>query len=61
MAEAVGIVDEFIYGAKSLRENTKANCKSESGPGPDFLHGEPPTPACAAFIKESRMKCANAN
>jgi len=28
---------------------------------PDFLHGAPPTPACAAFIKESRMKCANAS
>jgi hypothetical protein len=28
---------------------------------PDFLHGAPPTSACAAFIKESRMKCANAN
>jgi hypothetical protein len=28
---------------------------------PDFLHGAPPTPACAAFTKESRMKCANAN
>jgi hypothetical protein len=27
---------------------------------PDFLHGAPPTPACAAFIKESRMKSANA-
>src|SRR3984957_2561231 len=27
---------------------------------PDFLHGAPPTPACAAFIKESRMKLANA-
>jgi hypothetical protein len=27
---------------------------------PDFLHGAPPTPACAAFIKESRMKFANA-
>jgi hypothetical protein len=27
---------------------------------PDFLLGAPPTPACAAFIKESRMKCANA-
>src|ERR1700732_891395 len=27
---------------------------------PDFLHGAPPTPACAAFIKESRMKCTNA-
>jgi hypothetical protein len=26
---------------------------------PDFLHGAPPTPACAAFIKESRMKLAN--
>ena len=26
---------------------------------PDFLHGAPPTPACAAFFKESRMKCAN--
>ena len=23
---------------------------------PDFLHGAPPTGACAAFIKESRMK-----
>jgi hypothetical protein len=23
---------------------------------PDFLHEAPPTPACAAFIKESRMK-----
>jgi hypothetical protein len=28
---------------------------------PDFLHGAPPTPACAAFIKESRMKFANAS
>jgi hypothetical protein len=27
---------------------------------PDFLHGAPPIPACAAFIKESRMKFANA-
>jgi hypothetical protein len=27
---------------------------------PDFLHGAPPTPACAAFVKESRMKFANA-
>jgi len=27
---------------------------------PDFLHGAPPTPTCAAFIKESRMKFANA-
>jgi hypothetical protein len=26
---------------------------------PDFLHGAPQTPACAAFIKESRMKFAN--
>jgi hypothetical protein len=28
---------------------------------PDFLHGVPPTSACAAFIKESRMKFANAS
>src|SRR5882762_6299536 len=28
---------------------------------PDFLHGAPPTLACAAFIKESRMKSANAS
>src|SRR5271168_2324006 len=28
---------------------------------PDFLHGAPPTPACAAFIKESRMEFANAS
>jgi hypothetical protein len=28
---------------------------------PDFLHGAPPTTARAAFLKESRMKCANAN
>ncbi len=28
---------------------------------PDFLHGAPPIPACAAFFKESRMKCANAS
>src|ERR1700741_1594388 len=27
---------------------------------PDFLHGAPPTPACAAFFKESRIKFANA-
>jgi len=27
---------------------------------PDFLHGAPPIAACAAFIKESRMKFANA-
>jgi hypothetical protein len=27
---------------------------------PDFLHGAPPTPACAAFSKESRMKFTNA-
>ncbi|MGB8536577.1 MAG: hypothetical protein WCD57_09195, partial [Acidobacteriaceae bacterium] len=25
-----------------------------------FLHGAPPTSACAAFIKESRMKFASA-
>ncbi len=28
---------------------------------PDFLHGAPPTPSCAAFIKESRMKFASAS
>jgi len=28
---------------------------------PDFLHGAPPTPARAAFIKESRMKFGNAS
>jgi hypothetical protein len=27
---------------------------------PDFLHGAPPTDACAAFIEESRMKFVNA-
>jgi hypothetical protein len=27
---------------------------------PDFLHGAPPTGACAAFIRESRMKFVNA-
>jgi hypothetical protein len=27
---------------------------------PDFLHAAPPRSACAAFIKESRMKFANA-
>ena len=27
---------------------------------PDFLQGAPPTGACAAFIKESRMKFVNA-
>jgi len=27
---------------------------------PDFLREAPPTPACAAFIKESRVKFANA-
>jgi hypothetical protein len=27
---------------------------------PDFLHAAPPTDACAAFIKESRMKSVNA-
>jgi hypothetical protein len=27
---------------------------------PDFLHEAPPAPSCAAFIKESRMKFANA-
>src|ERR1700733_10293138 len=30
-------------------------------PSPDFLHGAPPISACAAFVKESRMKCANAS
>jgi hypothetical protein len=28
---------------------------------PDFLHMAPNRSACAAFIKESRMKFANAN
>jgi hypothetical protein len=28
---------------------------------PDFLHEAPPTDACAAFIKESRMKSVNAS
>jgi hypothetical protein len=27
---------------------------------PDFLHGAPPTDACAVFIKESRMEFVNA-
>ena len=27
---------------------------------PNFLHEAPPTDACAAFIKESRMKFVNA-
>jgi len=27
---------------------------------PDFLHEAPPTKACAAFIKESRMEYVNA-
>ena len=27
---------------------------------PDFLHGAPPTAACAAFFKESRIKFASA-
>jgi hypothetical protein len=27
---------------------------------PDFLHEAPPTPTCAAFIKESRINFANA-
>jgi len=27
---------------------------------PDFVHGAPPTDACAAFIEESRMKFVNA-
>jgi hypothetical protein len=27
---------------------------------PDFLRGAPPTDACAAFIKESRMQFATA-
>jgi hypothetical protein len=27
---------------------------------PDFLHEAPPTDACAAFIKESRMKFVSA-
>jgi hypothetical protein len=27
---------------------------------PDFLHGAPPTSACAAFVEESRMEFANA-
>jgi hypothetical protein len=35
--------------------------RSFSAHGPDFLHGAPPTAACAAFINESRMKFANAN
>jgi len=26
-----------------------------------FLHGAPPTPGCAAFIKESRMRFASAS
>jgi hypothetical protein len=28
---------------------------------PDFLYAVLDTTACAAFIKESRMKCINAN
>ena len=34
---------------------------SFSAQGPDFLHGAPPRAACAAFIKESRMRCVNAS
>jgi hypothetical protein len=28
---------------------------------PDFLHGSPPTSACAAFLEESRMSFTNAS
>jgi hypothetical protein len=42
-------------------ENLSRGCAHLFRPRyPDFLHGAPPTAACAAFIKESRMKFANA-
>jgi hypothetical protein len=43
------------------REERSLGCAHRFRPTyPDFLHGAPPIPACAAFIKESRMKFANA-
>jgi hypothetical protein len=66
-----------VRGPKTTGEAHNSFCdideRIQAGPGkaietyhfrptyPDFLHEAPPTPACAAFVKESRMKFANAN
>ncbi len=52
----------LISGRGSVAASRESVRKNHGRPTyPDFLHGAPPTPACAAFIKESRMKCANAS
>jgi hypothetical protein len=37
------------------------NCRGKLLADPDFLYAAPFMTACAAFGKESRVKCANAN
>jgi hypothetical protein len=55
----VQMSDETLW---PIRRKRSLGCAHHFRPTyPDFLHGAPPTPACAAFIKESRMKCANAS
>jgi len=64
------IPEEFVLQFAwfcSPTSNSPANSKAIVGCAhhfwptyPDFLHEAPPTVACAAFIKESRMKTANA-
>jgi hypothetical protein len=58
----------LLRGRKKTAAKSKCPCARSESIGrirfrpmyPDFLHGAPPTPACTAFIKESRMKFANA-
>jgi hypothetical protein len=42
-----------------MQRKRSLGCAHHFGPTyPDFLHGAPPTAACAAFNKESRMQYA---
>jgi hypothetical protein len=61
----------FLGHARAVRSHQSpfkgsAGALERAAPGlfrpmvPDFLHGAPPTGACVAFIKESRMKFVNA-
>jgi hypothetical protein len=48
------------FGGRYSEERSMGCARRFRPTYPDFLHGAPPISACAAFIKESRMKFANA-
>jgi hypothetical protein len=48
------LVAELLTRNQQLRQALESATRKD----PDFLHAAPDTTACAAFLRESRMKCA---